>query len=90
MEKATFDLAGLCGWAVDKAVGHLEKKSELPLGELLTPLAKGAIQNWGVTTALEIDPMIVVMGRIVMAGMDQQRKRTENANRTRATDDSGV
>lgn len=76
-EKATFDLAGLCGWAVDKAVKHIETKTSLPLGELVTPLAQKAIQNSGISTALEIDPLMVGMARLVMAGMEAQKKRTE-------------
>lgn len=75
--KATLDLAGLCGWAVEKAVKHAEEKTSLPLGELITPMAQRVIQNAGIATALEIDPMIIVMGRIVLAGMDAQKKRTQ-------------
>lgn len=72
----TLDLAGLCKWGVDKAIGHAESKTQLPLGDLVSPLANGLITSLGIQ-ALEIDPLVFLMGRIVVAGIDQQKKRSE-------------
>ncbi len=82
MEKGTFDLAGLCDWAIAKAMSHAEAKTSLPLGELLTPLAKGVVRNY-LPASLELDPMMVSLGKIVMAGMDQQKLRTKQAEEAR-------
>lgn len=85
-EKITFDLAGLCGWAAEQAIKQAEQRTGIgSLGELLTPMAKQAIQNAGIASALEIDPMIMLAGRVVLAGMDAQKKRTESRRMADAT-----
>lgn len=76
MDKVSLNLKGLCGWGIQQAVGHIEKQTNLPLGELVTPVANGLLTSLGIH-AVEIDPMIFLMGRIVYAGIERQRKVTE-------------
>lgn len=78
MEKGTFDLAGLCDWAIAKAVSHAEAKTSIPLGELLTPLASSLVKQH-LPASLEVNPMMMSLGKIVIAGMEQQKLRTKQA-----------
>lgn len=79
MEKASFDLPALCKWGVDKALEHGEVKTGLPLGEVVSPLAYGLIKSLGIEP-LAIDPVLFLMGRLVIAGMDKQKKLVEAKN----------
>lgn len=73
MENASFDLAGLCKWGVDKALGHLDGRTGLPISENLGPLANNLIGALGIQ-AVDVDPYMYAMGRLIIAGMDRQRK----------------
>jgi hypothetical protein len=89
MEKGTFDLKGLCDWAIAKAVSHAETKTSLPLGELLTPIASNLVKQH-LPASLEIDPMMMSFGKIVIAGMEQQKLRTKQAEEARAKEQENV
>ena len=79
MNNSTFDLKGLVNWGVDKAVSLSEQKTGLPLGELIKPMANAAITSMGIQ-AVEIDPIIYMMGRLAYMGIERQKKITEARN----------
>jgi hypothetical protein len=73
---ASFDLAGLIGWGLDKAIAHAEEKTQLPLkdlGNLVKPLANGFLGNLGIQ-AIEVDPIMLAVGKVVWAGMERQKQ----------------
>ncbi len=87
MEKTTFDLQRLCHWGVDKALAMGEARTGLPLGEIISPIAKQAITSLALAP-LEIDPITMILGKLVLAGIDRQAKisqarREQDAGRTR-------
>lgn len=85
MDKASFDLPALVKWGVDKALGHLDGQTGLPLSENLGPLANGLIGSLGIQ-AIDVDPYMYAMGRLVVAGLDRQKKINEA--RSQANDSS--
>lgn len=89
-EKASFNLPGLLNWGMDKAIEHAEKKTELPLkglGDLVKPLANGVLTSLGIQ-AIEIDPIMYAMGKVVVAGMERQ-KRIDLARREQDVSQQG-
>lgn len=84
MENASLDLAGLCKWGVDKALGHVESKIGLPLGETLGPLTNGLISSLGIGS-VDVDPYMYAIGRLVISGVERQRKIQEARSQANGT-----
>jgi hypothetical protein len=76
MSEAQFDLKGLCNLAVESMVTHAEKQTELPLGELVRPLANNLLSNLGVGM-IDVDPLMMAVGKIAYAGWNRQQKIDE-------------
>lgn len=74
MDKVTFDLPALLSLGMNHAIERAEKATSLEgLGNLVKPLADGLLTSLGVQ-AVEIDPILFMMGKVVVMGMDRQRK----------------
>jgi hypothetical protein len=72
MQKATFDLPGLLNLGLENAIKKAEEKTSLEgLGDLVKPLANGLLTSMGIQ-AIEINPIMFAMGRIVYSGMQRQ------------------
>lgn len=86
MESTKFDLAKFCQWGVDKALEHGANKTGLPLGEIVSPVANHILSQM-VLTPIDVDPIVMMMGRLVIAGMDRNRK-IEEAKKNVSSDSS--
>lgn len=83
MEKTSIDLAGIAKFAVGLAVKKAEEITELPLGNLFNPLVEEGVKKLGLRM-MEIDPITLALGKVMIAGMDRQRK-LEQARRDDAS-----
>lgn len=76
MESTKFDLASFCKWGVDKALEHGTTKTGLPLGEIVSPVANHLISQIALAP-IDIDPYTMMLGKLILAGMDRTRKIQE-------------
>lgn len=79
MDKTTFDLQKFAEWGVQQALAHGEKKVGIPLGEIVAPVASSLLSTLTLQP-IEVDPIMMMMGRLVIAGIDRQKKIREAKN----------
>lgn len=85
MESTKFDLAKFCQWGVDKALEHGTTKTGLPLGEIISPVANHLLSQMALAP-IDIDPYTMMLGRLIIAGMDRTRKIEEARSKQDASE----
>lgn len=78
----SFDLAGLGRLLGKLAIEHAEKKTSMEFAPLVNPIMEKAIDHFGLGI-IEIDPIFMGLGKVVVSGIARQRAISEAVRASR-------